>query len=45
VWVSTAATAEFQSSAPDTTMATAPTIATPVRSTRNGGSRPRLSPT
>jgi hypothetical protein len=45
VGASTEATASAHGTAPDTTMTVAPMIATPVRSIRNPGTRPRASPT
>ena len=45
VAASTEATASAQGSAPEATIAAAPMIATPVRSTRKGGTRPSPSPT
>jgi len=41
VWASTEATASSQPITPETTMAVAPMIATPVRSTRKPGTLPR----
>src|SRR5215813_422292 len=45
VGASTEATASAQGTAPDTTITAAPMIATPVRSIRKPGTRPRANPT